>query len=696
MMQKIIARLGWGVALLALLIVAPAARGTITFQFDYTYDTSNFFADNPEAKVDLQDAANFYSSLLGNQLGVIDPTAQSAIDSSTDTWITDAFNPSDPNNTSSDIQLSNVVVPANTIIIYVGGTALGVGDLGIGGPAQFTASGTQTWKNIVEGRGQAGATGDPSFQSNFSPWGGSISFDSTTNWYFDPDPSTTADIPKADYDFYSVALHEMGHILGIGTADSWYNLISNNNIFHGPAATLANNGHSPAVTPDFGHWAENLKSTAFGTKTVQEVSMDPAITFGVRKYFTTLDAAALVDIGWQIADPTQTTGPADQSDTAGKSVKFSVSSTGSAVLKYQWQVSTDGGNNYSNIANGKGITGATTDQLSVATTANSTAGNGNLYRCVVTSPFSATPTEAATLTVNTLPKITDQTGNVTALMGNTANFTVAATGSGTLAYQWQRSSNGVAWSNLTNSGGTSGVATAMLTVTAESKGFYRCVVSNGAGTAESTKTELTVSLPPGGIYFGTLTGPNGAGKFAALVESNQDTQLLVSDTTHKFGFLKTDFTLDNSGGYLFNGLIEGSPSTINLNFTNSTVSGVFVTTTNVTHTSTVKGIRQADTGAKAGSAGYYTGFYSGATSGTNAAILAANGAILIYTLPNDLGEPSDSGTGTIAATNNFSITTVGGTKLTGTLNSLTNEMIGTWKSKSGQTGTFNLTFSIAP
>jgi hypothetical protein len=42
-------------------------------------------------------------------------------------------------------------------------------------------------------------------------------------------------------------------------------------------------------------------STVFGTATAQEAAMDPDLTSGTRKMLTALDAAALTDIGWNVA-----------------------------------------------------------------------------------------------------------------------------------------------------------------------------------------------------------------------------------------------------------------------------------------------------------------------------------------------------------------------------------------------------------
>lgn len=44
-------------------------------------------------------------------------------------------------------------------------------------------------------------------------------------------------------------------------------------------------------------------SVVYGSSTSQEVAMDPDLLEGTRKRFTALDAAALKDIGWEVAAP---------------------------------------------------------------------------------------------------------------------------------------------------------------------------------------------------------------------------------------------------------------------------------------------------------------------------------------------------------------------------------------------------------
>jgi glucose/arabinose dehydrogenase len=94
------------------------------------------------------------------------------------------------------------------------------------------------------------------------------------------------------------------------------------------------------------------------------------------------------------------------------------------------------------------------------------------------------------------PTITGQPANTTVNAGQTATFTVSATGTGTLSYQWQQLL-GNNWTNLTNGGRIAGATSTTLTITntqASDAGTYRAIVrnSNGATTA-SNGASLTVT-----------------------------------------------------------------------------------------------------------------------------------------------------------------------------------------------------------
>ncbi len=92
--------------------------------------------------------------------------------------------------------------------------------------------------------------------------------------------------------------------------------------------------------------------------------------------------------------PVVTTNPASQVVGAGNSVSFVAAATGHPSPSVQWQVSTDGGNTFTNLA------GATSATLTLTATA---AQNYSEYRAVFTNPSGSATTSAATLTVTTKP-----------------------------------------------------------------------------------------------------------------------------------------------------------------------------------------------------------------------------------------------------------------------------------------------------
>lgn len=106
--------------------------------------------------------------------------------------------------------------------------------------------------------------------------------------------------------------------------------------------------------------------------------------------------------------------------------------------------------------------------------------------------MTASVAASAEFTVNIPPSITVQPSNQVVNEGETATFSVVASGTAPLSYQWQYNTNGSGWSNIpdaTNSSSYTTVAT-----TYAMNGYqYRCVVTNTAGTADSNAAALTVN-----------------------------------------------------------------------------------------------------------------------------------------------------------------------------------------------------------
>lgn len=179
-----------------------------------------------------------------------------------------------------------------------------------------------------------------------------------------------------------------------------------------------------------------------------------------------------------IFKPTISKQPSKVTVVNGKKATFTVTASG-VSLKYQWQVSKDGGSSWSNLS------GKTSASLSVT---GSKDNNGYYYRCKVSNSAGSVTSSSAKLTVLFKPTITTQPKSAGAVVGEAVTFKVVASGSG-LSYQWQYSSDGGStWTNM--SGKTS--ATLKVTVTDSVDGYkYRCKVTNKAGTVTSSSAKLS-------------------------------------------------------------------------------------------------------------------------------------------------------------------------------------------------------------
>jgi alpha-tubulin suppressor-like RCC1 family protein len=95
---------------------------------------------------------------------------------------------------------------------------------------------------------------------------------------------------------------------------------------------------------------------------------------------------------------------------------------------------------------------------------------------------------------NTPPTITAQPQSRTNVSGSVVQFTVEASGTGPMSYQWRRQGT-----NLVNGGNVSGAAAATLTlsnITVSDAGSFTVVLSNLAGSLTSQAAQLTVWFGP--------------------------------------------------------------------------------------------------------------------------------------------------------------------------------------------------------
>ena len=165
--------------------------------------------------------------------------------------------------------------------------------------------------------------------------------------------------------------------------------------------------------------------------------------------------------------------PQPATATVGQAVQFSVTATGSAPLTYQWQ------------RNSQNLLLAT---ASTYVLANAQLANAGDYRVVVSNRAGDTTSQVAKLTVNpgaVAPVIVGQPQPAIATVGQAVQFSVTATGSAPLSYQWQRNNQNI----LSATDATYVVASAQIA----NSGDYRVIVGNGAGNTTSQVAKLIVS-----------------------------------------------------------------------------------------------------------------------------------------------------------------------------------------------------------
>ncbi|MFZ0786186.1 MAG: immunoglobulin domain-containing protein [Candidatus Acidiferrales bacterium] len=177
--------------------------------------------------------------------------------------------------------------------------------------------------------------------------------------------------------------------------------------------------------------------------------------------------------------PTFTTQPANVTVVAGQPATFTVVAAGSGTLGYQWQRGTTN------------ISGATSPSYTLATTSSSD--NGATFRVVVTDSVGNATSNSATLTIDSAPTIAVQPSNQTVLVGQTATFSVTATGNPAPTYQWQ---NAATSANIP--GATSASYTTPATMIADNGSTFQVVVTNSVGSQTSHAATLTVNAsgPP--------------------------------------------------------------------------------------------------------------------------------------------------------------------------------------------------------
>lgn len=295
----------------AIWITAPAAAVTIKIDYDPSNTlglSSPFFNSGTtqanQAKAALDAAAGYYSNILTDTLDkIMAPTYTSQNVNIAWSWKARFSNP----NGAGTKTLTNLVIPADEFRIFAGAQTFSDTTLARSAPGSVlewgrtTLSGApasadltpianleNTFAKALDNRGEP---------TGFATWGGSISFDNDTNWHYQHTTAPTA----GKTDLYTVALHEIGHVLGFGGAPEFDSLVLLS-AFEGAAASSSYGGPVP-LSGDGDHWAAGVTSTVFGGGPAQTAIMVSTVAPATRRQVTAVDAAALSDIGWSVVPP---------------------------------------------------------------------------------------------------------------------------------------------------------------------------------------------------------------------------------------------------------------------------------------------------------------------------------------------------------------------------------------------------------
>ena len=176
-------------------------------------------------------------------------------------------------------------------------------------------------------------------------------------------------------------------------------------------------------------------------------------------------------LGTTAIPPSITMQPQSQTVAVGGIANFSVTASGGTPLSYQWRM------------NGIPIGGATATNYTVS---NAQANNAGNYTVVVTNVAGAVTSSVAALMITiplVPPSITAQPQSQAVAFGGTASFSVTASGTAPLSYQWRFSGAPIGGATATNC--------TVSNAQTNNAGSYTVVVTNIAGAVTSSVAVLS-------------------------------------------------------------------------------------------------------------------------------------------------------------------------------------------------------------
>ena len=246
-------------------------------------------------------------------------------------------------------------------------------------------------------------------------------------------------------------------------------------------------GISNAAATGNGNISETLVNT-----TASPVNVTYVYTLTANGCTNTQNVVVTVGVDGSIVSPAVTTQPASQTKCAGLNVSFSSAASGSPAPTVQWQETTNG-------TSWNNITGATSGTLTFNA---ATADNNKQYRAVWTNIAGTATSNAATLTVNSIPPAPS-----ISVVDNCGSSLLTATGAPGATFSW-----------------SNGATTEAITVTAN--GTYtvnqtanNCTSAEGSGVAApkaipALSSSLTATATSSSAFNYTATSSTAGTTFA--------------------------------------------------------------------------------------------------------------------------------------------------------------------------------------
>lgn len=200
-------------------------------------------------------------------------------------------------------------------------------------------------------------------------------------------------------------------------------------------------------------------------------------TFGPNTAPNSPEAMTGLGVVVEDSDPAILTEPAPVTITSGGTVNLGVQAVGATPLSYQWK------RFGTNLVDGGNISGATTTDLVIA---NAQPSDSGPYLVTVTDDAGSVDSQVVQVNVLDI-LIVDEPDDQRVEQSSTVVFSVEATSSSPLTYQWKFVSGGTT-NNLADGANVSGAHTDTLTlsnVQVADSGTYLVTISTGSGSTDS-------------------------------------------------------------------------------------------------------------------------------------------------------------------------------------------------------------------